>query len=90
MTLYIERINHHYSHENTRRVYSRNYVTNGHSRIDSIVEKFEEWAEDYRHSLCCEIYKELQNEWEFMTSEEQIAENMEANDYEFYENGEIA
>lgn len=36
------------------------------------------------------IYRRLEEEYEYQTSEEAVAESMEANEYEFYEDGSIA
>ena len=36
------------------------------------------------------IYRRLEEEYEYQTSEEAVAESMAANEYEFYEDGSIA
>lgn len=36
------------------------------------------------------IYKQLENEWEYQNSDEQVTESIRANEYEFTENGERA
>lgn len=59
--------------------YSHDYVDNDtHESISEVLRDFMKW-----------IYKQLENEYDSLTSEESLIENAEANDYEFYEDGSI-
>lgn len=45
--------------------------------------------ENYMRRLMCWIYKHLESEYEYQTSDEAIMETIEANDYEFDESGRL-
>ena len=65
--------------------------------LESEYENERDWATDEMEELSDEFLKELgseylsmlRQEYEYLTSEEYIEELIEANDYEFYENGEL-
>ena len=44
-------------------------------------------AREFVNSILEDFFKQWQNDYEYSTSDECIAEGIEANDYEFYENG---
>jgi hypothetical protein len=46
-------------------------------------------VEETRHNFCREIYRALETEYDYLTSEEAIIETIEANEYEFTEDGEL-
>lgn len=77
---------HMYSHERTRCV-SANYT--GYSNIDSILALFEAKIETVRLKESLEIYKDLEDWSNDLQSDEQIAETLIANGYEFLETGKI-
>ncbi len=80
-----------YCHEHTRSlVLYRNFDRNRFKRIHRIVENLTEWLEEKRKELCRKIYRELETEYEYLTSDEAIRETIKANDYEFYEDGKLA
>ncbi len=61
-----------------------------HERTVSIdFEYLENEIEDWRIEKCQEIYRALEEEYDYLTSEEQIEERLIANDYDFDEEGEI-
>jgi len=79
----VTRIDQHYVHWNTCRVY---IVCNSGRQtrcIDKLVASLEEDAEELRKSLCKAIYKSLNDEYDYLTSDEALAENAEANEYTF-------
>lgn len=52
-------------------------------------EQLEDEIEDWRIDKCHEIYKALEEEYDDLTSDERIIETIEANDYEFDEDGKL-
>lgn len=57
--------------------------------LNAAIRSYYEGLSEYVRSLCCEIYADLETEYEFQTSDEQVIENIEANDYEFDEDGDL-
>jgi hypothetical protein len=53
---------------------------------EQLQEAIEESAKDY----ACTIYKRLQEEYEYLSSSEAIAEHFTANDFNFTNEGELA
>lgn len=64
-----------------------NYSHERTVRID--FEYLESEIEDWRIDKCHEIYNALEEEYEYLISDEQIIERIEANDYDFDENGRL-
>lgn len=56
--------------------------------LDDLVQEFEEAVEELRLELCKVIYQQLEEEHEYLTSDESLIEASEANDYAFDEDGE--
>lgn len=50
---------------------------------------FQEYLTDLYEELCSDIYKDLKEEYEYLTSEEGVRENSEANEYEFHSDGSM-
>lgn len=81
-----------YVHWNTTSVYvnfnvyggSATHLENVHNVLNPIESEIQEEVQD----LSKEIYSDLEKGYEGVTSDESIAETIEANEYEFYENGE--
>lgn len=87
-----------YYHENSCEHYldidlNQSYNYYKHSNIVLLIEEIEENFESYLIDLyktkCIEIYKELNNTYDYLQSDESIKETLIANDYDFIENGEI-
>ncbi len=57
--------------------------------IDSFYEEFENFVIELYRSLCKELYSSLKEEYDYQTSREAIIETIQANDYEFTEDGKI-
>lgn len=102
----VERISHRYSHENTVRanISDVDYSTAIYdleaedyekyisivNKIDAIISDLEkEMTEDVRN-LSRQIYRELEKEYEYQTSDEAVAESLISNGYLFNEFGVIA
>ena len=81
-------VNHRYSHESTRRITS--YCTSRRGILTDIYYDFEDWLEDRRKNFCMEIYRDLQQEYEYLSSKECIAETLRSNEYEFTQEGKVA
>jgi hypothetical protein len=54
-----------------------------------ILQSFQDWLESKRIDFCEQIYKELQKEYEYLTSDEAIKERFIANDYTFESDGSM-
>lgn len=50
---------------------------------------FEDYLKEKLVDINHDIYKSLEQEYEYLTSREQIIETIEANDYDFFENGDM-
>ena len=87
----IKRNTHHYAHEYT--IYADFYDGNmrtSWTHIQKVVDKLNEYIKTNIIELSRMIYSDLNNEYEYLTSETAILETILANEYEFYESGEIA
>lgn len=66
---------------------------NGESELSdkaySQLEEISKSIEDEREKLGNKIYKELKENYEYLTSEEAIIETIEANEYRFFEDGRV-
>jgi len=76
----------HYSHERTRYI-DIYFVPDCLS--DSEAQEVAERLESMRLDLSQEIYKSLESEYDYLTSDEIIAESLIINEYEFTEDGKI-
>jgi hypothetical protein len=79
----LDRVSHHYSHENTVKASVENY---GSEEIpDQILNTLETLLDEFQHKKAREIYKTLEKEYDYVTSDEYLKETIEANDWEFNE-----
>lgn len=80
--------NHRYSHWNTRSI----EYDSGHSgkRLNSRLDHFIDWLEAKRKEFSQAIYRDLENEYDYLTSDEAVRDSIEANDYEFTATGKVA
>lgn len=98
----VERIDSHYSHYNTCRFYltlndrgelgkyTPNKGYDWHSktpRVRKLADSFEEDVEQLRLDISRAIYKDLEEEHEYRTADEQLIEDADANNWTFDENG---
>lgn len=82
----------HYNHEKTRFFSSEvNYTRYGriNKMLDEKSEEFDKWVEADRLDICGQIYKALEDEYNYSQSDEAITELCAINDWEFLENGEM-
>ena len=56
--------------------------------LSDITRKFEDYIENLYEQLCRGLYKELENTYAYLTSDESVIESLNVNDVEFYENGD--
>lgn len=87
----------HYVHENMVRgdVSIHGYIDDDMTsekinKLEEQVNAFEEWLTEYIRDESQELYKALEAEYSYLTSEEGIKETIEVNQYEFYEDGTLA
>lgn len=86
----IKRYNYHYSHEKSIACeYYDGDMKADWKYLQTIVNKFFNNIDNFIIELSLSIYKDLQNEYEYLTSEQAILDTIEANDYEFYETGDL-
>ncbi len=83
----VKRISHRYSHENTCQFDGEFRSWDEYPRLQAFVEEFFGAAEDLRKDLCRVIYGTLEEEFEYLTSDESLIETSEANDYTFDQSG---
>lgn len=76
----------HYSHERTR--YVEYNELNG-DRINEALKQLSETIEAKRLSLSKQIYRDLEKEYEYLSSREAIIETIKANDYDFFKDGKL-
>jgi len=86
----IRTTNHHYVHSNCRRLelWSTADLDN-HKRVEALINRFEEVAERLRMDWCDAIYKDLENEYDYRTKDEQLIEDAAANEWKFDEHGGV-
>ena len=82
----IRTVNHRYSHENCHRLELKGYT--GRNNVDSVVDDCADDLNELRRSLCQAIYSDLQEYYKYLTSDDAIAESLEANECEFDVYGE--
>lgn len=58
--------------------------------MDNFTRELEENINDFLENLCSKFLKTLKDEYEYLTSEKGVKDMLEANDYEFYEDGSRA
>ena len=82
-----------YSHEQTKKIDFS--ITKDHKLIkintgfSTILEKFLNWLESKRIEFCQQIYKDLQESYEYLTSDEAVKNTIIANEYTFEINGSM-
>jgi hypothetical protein len=83
----VERISHHYSHENTCRVSIDLDTRRDMPEVEKLVSDFRDAVEQLRKELSQSLYAALETEYEFRTSDEELAEMADANEYTFTKYG---
>ena len=78
----------HYSHEKTRYV-EYNGLDEKLVRINEALQKLSDTIEERRLSLSKQIYRDLEQEYEYQTSKEAIIETIQANEYDFFKDGKL-
>lgn len=85
----------HYYHEKSYK-YSFDIETNGNTKymhcypnIESALEFLESDITSDYESFCSGMYSDLKKQWDYLNSEESILEHINANEYEFDQNGKI-
>lgn len=87
----IKRITHHYYHKYTiTNEFNDGQMLIKWTHLQKIVNRLREYIDNLILTLSDAIYKQLETEYEYLTSDEAILETIQANNYEFYEDGSIA
>jgi hypothetical protein len=79
LTASVTKSNNHYSHENTVRVDVDDAPADDHNALTDALRDFMRWT-----------YKQLRTEYEYRTSEEQLTEMADANEYRWNADGSLA
>lgn len=77
---------HHYSHENSCSISMNDYNARASEKI---LLELENELEKAMLELCKKIYKDLENEFYYLTSDEAVKETLLCNDYDFTIDGKI-
>lgn len=87
----IESNSSYYSHEHTRFIdwCLSDWNVDVRTQSNIILQSFCDWLESKRIDFCQRIYKDLQEEYEHLTSDEAIKETIVANNYTFEINGSM-
>lgn len=89
----VKRRNHHHCHENTVFVASEDclYNFNGYDRLQDFLENAMKTLDDVISEKVIEfsrkIYRELEKEYDYLTSDDAVFEGLRCNDHEFTEDG---
>lgn len=87
----ISRNTHHYYHKYTiTNEFYDGAMPVRYKHLQKLVDELRTYIDSIILYLCDDIYQELEDNYDYLTSEAAILETIEANDYEFYENGDIA
>lgn len=84
----VERINSHYSHENTCSVCLNFDHPRVMAEVHNLVDEFAGDVENLRNKLCRVIYRALESEYEYRTDDAQLIEDSDCNDYTFDASGD--
>ena len=63
------------------------WSSNFHQWLESFSEEFESFVIDKYKDMCRDLHRDLEREYDYLTSEDAIIETM--NEYEFFENGDM-
>jgi len=87
----------HYSHEGccSHSIYwevdngDLHWSTNFYQWLVSFADEFEAFIIDRYEDICRELYRELEESYDYLTEERQIVETLYGQDYDYTENGDI-
>jgi|GEM_PF-3276043 len=86
-TIIIRRNDNHYAHENT--MYVNYYSGGGIELFPDEEEKLTDVVLEWARTKAKELYKNLEKYWDELTSDDEIMEYFEDNEFLFYENGKV-
>lgn len=66
-----------------------NYLPNFSQWLESFADDFETFIIDKYENICRELYKALEESYDYLTDDRQVAETLYANDYDFTEDGDM-
>lgn len=76
---YIEKLDNRYYHENTRKVVLEWQGEDISEEENDKLDRLEEFIEGIRYKMCKQIYKSLEKEYEYLTSDEAVTDALESN-----------
>lgn len=85
----------HYSHEKCCShtihwdIANAHWSTNLYKWIESFADDFEAFIIDRYEDICRELYRALEESYDYLTEERQIVETLYGQDYDYTENGDI-
>ena len=85
----ISRTNSNYCHENTTYVDDIEYYEDLTPLQEEQLSELEEELEEVRLEKSSELYKKLNDDYDYLSSDEVVAETLQCNEYEFDEDGDI-
>lgn len=65
------------------------YSTNFYQWLESFADEFEAFIIDKYKDICRELYRALEESYDYLTEERQIVETLYGQDYDYTENGDI-
>lgn len=80
----------HYSHERTRYLSLETEIwSDSTPRLHKLVAELENELEEFRYDLAQDLYKALEQSWDYAMSKECLVEDIDANEYIFLDNGKL-
>lgn len=90
LSVSVERIDHRYSHKYTAKVSVDSCLPGRRLQLEALIDRFEEDVESLRLEWSNTIYEALEEQYDHLRSDEAVIEGIEANEYEFLEDGTLA
>lgn len=84
LNMLVKRVTYHYYHSKTVEADIRD--GGYYPRLSNLIE---EKLEKVKEELCEKLYRNLEEEYDYLTSDEVVADTIRANEYEFTEGGEL-
>ena len=83
---------HYYHHKSYSDTLEYEFINDSYgkdySNVEEVLEDILEEIREHYEDVCMKLYRDLEKEYEYLTSEEAIIETIECNEYEFTKDGE--
>lgn len=90
LSVSVERINYQYSHKYSTRAVVDSCLPGRRLQLEALINRFEEDVESLRLELSHRLFETLTAQYDHLRSDEAVIEAIEANEYEFLEDGTFA